>query len=179
MLDWFGGTNQEEEKEEENATKMRPTTPVLMEVVSARDLQHKKTLLDQEVDPYCVIRINETIVHRTSTIYNDDNPIWTVKTKSLCLVDIPTENDNGQEQDKDDDSIVVEVCHGSHCLGIVTIPFTTVLQCNEERNEYPICKKEGAVVEVMEETSSKRVRTSLCCSTCVVSLHSCSFIALV
>lgn len=158
-MNWFGGGNNNKHNDE---TQARPTTCILMEIVSGRDLdtEHHKTLLDQEVDPYCVVRFNhcDQKLHQTSTIYNDANPIWTVKTKSLCLVDIPLaeEEENKDDDSPDDndnnnetattesDSIVVEVCHGSQCLGIVTIPFAQVLErCDEERKEYPVCKKEN------------------------------------
>jgi hypothetical protein len=148
MVLWF---NDNESKPEEP-----PGTCVLLEIVSARDLDlsHKKGLLDQEVDPYCIVRLNGKEVHKTSTICNDPDPIWTVKTGSLCLLKIPTqEDDEANEETKDDaikqnvvseeNSVVVEVCHGNQCLGIVTVLFSKVLESQGDRGEYPVCIATG------------------------------------
>jgi len=155
MLDWLGGNKPSEP--EDSANDNRPRTFILMEIVSARDLQHKRTLFDREVDPYCVVRFNknEEIIHMTSTIYNDADPIWSVKTNGLCLVEIPLNEDGGEDTAASDDAVVVEVCHGSQCLGIVTVPFVKVLESDGERQEYPICKNEGGDTSSDDETNSR------------------------
>ena len=118
MLKWFGGKTNENEV----TTSARQTTPFLMEVVSARDIRRKRTLLDPgEVDPCCIVRFSnnqeDDVVHKTDTIYNDADPIWTVKTKSLCLIDLPdADKENDKENDKSD-SVIVEVCHGIAVFG--------------------------------------------------------------
>jgi hypothetical protein len=126
-------TNDSSKKEKEELRRQRDleetTHPVLMEIVSARDLSLKKS-----IDPYCIVRCGTTEVHRTKTIYNDPDPIWTVLTGSLCLLRIPKDNNDG------DDSICVaiEVNDGSKCIGIVTVPYSEVLKCQGERIEYPL-----------------------------------------
>jgi hypothetical protein len=149
-------------KDNESKPEEAPGTCVLLEIVSARDLDlsHKKSLLDQDVDPYCIVRMNGKEVHKTSTICNDPDPIWTVRTGSLCLLKIPTHDDNETKQETKDDaikqngvweepSVAVEVCHGFQCLGIVTVPFSKVLESQGDREEYPVCVspgKQGGVV---------------------------------
>jgi C2 domain len=65
---------------------------ILMEIVGAMCLETKRR---KKVDPYCTVRMYDCrrqdfkVVHRTDTIRNDGNPIWTAKTKSLCLIEIP------------------------------------------------------------------------------------------
>lgn len=122
-------------------TEQGPDPNVLMEVVSARGLT-----FTTGVDPSCIVRVGEKQVHRTQTIWNDPDPIWTVLTGSLCLLSIP----EGGEDDKDnekDESVCVEVCHGNQCIGIVTVSFKDVLQKAGEREEYPIRLKPGTKKE--------------------------------
>lgn len=115
----------------------KPTVPpnVLMEVVSARGLTSIPG-----VDPSCLIRVGLKEFHRTKTIWNDPDPIWTVKTGSLCLLWVP-EDDGGEDEEH---SVVVEVNHGNKCIGIVTVPFKDVLCKSGDREEFPIRLKPGA-----------------------------------
>jgi hypothetical protein len=159
-----------------------PGTCVLLEIVSARDLDlsHKKSLLDQDVDPYCIVRMNGKEVHKTSTISNDPDPIWTVKTGSLCLLKIPTHDGDETTEETIDDaikqngvseetSVVVEVCHGNQCLGIVMVPFSKVLESQGDREEYPVCVSSG-------EQGGVVCAYTLCVSffLCIVGDSSCS-----
>jgi hypothetical protein len=115
----------------------KPAVPpnVLMEVVSARGLTSISG-----VDPSCLVRVGEKEVHRTNTIWNDPDPIWTVKTGSLCLLWVP-EDEEGEEEEH---SVVVEVNHGNQCIGIVMVPFKDVLSKSGDREEFPIRLKPGA-----------------------------------
>lgn len=124
-------------------TEKGPDPNVLMEVVSARGLK-----FTTGVDPSCLVRVGEKQVHRTQTIWNDPDPIWTVLTGSLLLLSIPEEEDDKKdEKDAEDKSVCVEVCHGNQCIGIVTVPFKDVLQKAGEREEYPIRLKPGTKKE--------------------------------
>jgi len=58
---------------------------LLIEIVSAMDLPNDLSFLGG-CDPYCKIKLGETEVHRTNHISKNNNPIWTVKTKSLFLL---------------------------------------------------------------------------------------------
>mmetsp|Transcript_435 Transcript_435/g.674 ORF Transcript_435/g.674 Transcript_435/m.674 type:complete len:828 (-) Transcript_435:139-2622(-) len=129
--------------DEDDDDKEPPTPPnVLMEVVSARGLTSIPG-----VDPSCLIRVGNKEVHRTNTIWNDPDPIWTVKTKSLCLLWVPKDDNDDEEQC----SVVVEVNHGNQCIGIVTIPFKEVLSKTGDREEFPIRFKPGRKKKKDEE----------------------------
>lgn len=131
-----------DKKEEEDL----PDPNVLMEVVSARGLTSIPG-----IDPSCLVRVGKKQVHRTDSIWNDPDPIWTVLSGSLCLLRIPEEEDENEsekgekenEEDEENKSVCVEVCHGNQCVGIVTIPFKNVLQKTGEREEFPIQLKPG------------------------------------
>jgi hypothetical protein len=190
MVLWFN--NDDKNKPEEP-----PSTCMLLEIVSARDLSHKKSLLDQEVDPYCIVRLNGEEAHRTRAISNDPDPIWTVLTGSLCLLKIPTQDETNddatKEETKDDattqdivseeNSVVVEVCHGNQCLGIVTVPFSQVLESQGDRQEYPVSVspgKEGDVVRDVCVLSVARLSCVLYCRlilSCRIRVHwHCAFV---
>lgn len=112
--------------------------PYLMEVVSARGL-HSNGKRDDAIDPYCIVLVGGKEVHRTKPITKDPDPIWTVLTSSLCIVDIPTKSLEGD--DPKHQSVVVQVCHGFQQIGSVTIPFADILDKTGEREEFPIISK--------------------------------------
>jgi hypothetical protein len=81
------------------------TTLVLLEIVGAMGLafvgqqeqqnQLKNPLAFQhDMNPYCVVRVAGKQVHRTSEIEHDTSPIWTLKTKSVCLLELELEQAN-------------------------------------------------------------------------------------
>jgi hypothetical protein len=59
MVLWFNNDDKSKSKckPKPDDDEEPPSTCVLLEIVSARDLSHKKSLLDQEVDPYCIVRL--------------------------------------------------------------------------------------------------------------------------
>jgi hypothetical protein len=57
---------------------------LLVEIVSAQDLPVADA---NSTDPYLSIYLGPHKIHRTKTIHNDLNPVWTVETGSLFLVD--------------------------------------------------------------------------------------------
>lgn len=176
MVLWFNNDDKSNPEEP-------PSTCVLLEIVSARDLSHKKSLLDHEVDPYCVVRLNGEEVHKTRTISNDPDPIWTVLTGSLCLLKIPTQDetndDETREEAKEDatkqdviseeNSVAVEVCHGNQCLGIVTVPYSQMLESQGDRQEYPVCVSPGEEGDVVRDVCAIYCASLLCI---VLSSHS-------
>lgn len=141
------------------------TTPMLMEVVSARNLSNKNNL-----DPYVVVHVNGKEVHRTKSINKDKDPIWTIKHDSMCIVHIPnrcakpkeqekeeTENANENENEKnqtdgttkqddndDDDehykmTMEVSVWSGLiNQIGSVTLNLGELLAKDGAREEYPL-----------------------------------------
>ena len=167
MVLWFKNDDKSKSKPKPDDDEEPPSTCVLLEIVSARDLSHKKSLLDQEVDPYCIVRLKGEEVHRTRSISNDPDPIWTVLTGSLCLLKIPTQEETKGEETKEErnddaakndvvvseetNSVVVEVCHGIQCLGIVTVPFSQVLESQGDCQEYPVCVSPGDEGDVVRD----------------------------
>jgi C2 domain len=154
-----------------------PQIPVLLEIVGATDLPTKPGKRPGEKilpDPFAVVSMmgcnNDkggittrlAVVHKTQTIYKQDNPIWTVKTKSLCIVEIP-DYKAAQQQQLQKDSIdkehsndlstspshdsqdtpdwnylIIQVFSGKNSLGKVKVSLEHILQCNGERQEYPL-----------------------------------------
>lgn len=112
---------------------------IVLEIVSARGLKIPS------VDPYCTVRIGSMQVHRTKTIQNDSDPIWTVKTGSLTLLNIPEDKDIVQEaratalkEESSSTSVVIEIHHGLKCIGFIAIPFHEVLKKKGVREEFAI-----------------------------------------
>ena len=145
-FNWLEATN-----EDENEPLMRtiPKAPVLLEIVGAMGLA---TRTRKNVDPYCVVRMGEDDkeVHRTKTIYDDGNPIWTIKTKSLCLLAIP-HNEVARNTDSTEDVVnigraTVSVFHGYNCLGRVNVSYDELLYGDGERKEFSISSKRSTAI---------------------------------
>jgi hypothetical protein len=145
---WF--LEHDQNQQQQRATTVEdviPTQATLMELVSASSLG------TNEVDPYCVVYLNKEEVHRTKSIRNDPDPIWTIRTNSMCLLHVPLlesthdyhyrdENDNdNDDNNKDNDTqcvLKIEVNSGSQCLGLVTINIADILNKTGEREEFVI-----------------------------------------
>ncbi|CAB9524093.1 expressed unknown protein [Seminavis robusta] len=185
----------EEEETFEPVEAPIPIVNVLLEVVGATNLPTKAgtRLVGERIlpDPYCIVSIVRSasrtpeVVHRTQTICKDDNPIWTIKTKSLCVVSIPKYDPQRQQlpisldkaKQKDENNqvvpasdvsvtslasygtalssdslmdnsviaspseancLIIQVRNGKTSLGKVEVSFQHVLQCNGERQEFPL-----------------------------------------
>jgi hypothetical protein len=151
MLTCFGFGDSKEKQNVRNLLEITGAL-ILMEIVSALDIESEWR---DRVNPYCIVRLRDEAIHETKPILHDPNPIWTVKTGSFCLLGIPEElcsSGQREEQNKkqvDDDQndenhlVIVEVCHGNHCVGVVAISFRDVIQARGERKEYDIRTKLG------------------------------------
>ena len=91
---------------------------LLLELVGALGLP------SATIDPHCVVRVRGKEIHRTKTIYDDPNPIWTVQTHSLCLIPPGSA------------AVVIDLCHGSKRLGTVTLD--PPKHATGDRLEFPI-----------------------------------------
>lgn len=130
-LFWIGGSGGHEEEDSGEGS----TTKILMEVVSAQALDFTK--FERKIDPSCHVLLGkDKSIHRTESVRNDPDPIWTVKTKSLCLLNIP--NDWKESFEETDKIVSVELCHGNLCIGLVTVPIQEILEKNGEREEYDV-----------------------------------------
>lgn len=147
----------------DGATSRPATTLVLMEVVGAMGLS---TQAKTCIDPYCIVKVRSKLVHRTKEIRNDGNPIWTVKTQSLCLLEIPGETSDSTsstiegKQNKSvveesipgaGDTVTIEIFHDGGVgglqhqrLGTVSIFFDELVAGTGERNEYTVQPAEDA-----------------------------------
>lgn len=112
-----------------------PTVPVLVDIVGAMGLRKRDGGI---VDPYCAVYVDGEEVHRTHVIPKDGHPIWTVKSKSLCLLDIPSRAQPSTPSFPVTGEVTFSVCHGSTCLGKVELSYEDVVKGNGERVEYPL-----------------------------------------
>jgi hypothetical protein len=61
---------------------------VLLEIVGAMGLSAIKDCTSS----FCTVSVDKNKVHNTSVIHNDTSPIWTVASKSLCLLNLEDGN---------------------------------------------------------------------------------------
>jgi hypothetical protein len=86
MFDWLFPLEQCDKEKQKLLAAEERSTLVLLEIVGAMGLSNKKKT---HIDPYCIVKVRSKEVHRTKAIQDDGNPIWTIKTHSLCLLEIP------------------------------------------------------------------------------------------
>jgi hypothetical protein len=118
------------------------TEQFLLEVVGALGLS---TIAD-DVDSFCVVSKvsrddKSTVVHRTKIIDNDTAPIWTLKTKSVCFVEL-------DKKSQPSEKIRIELCRNSvgipgitrkSVIGKVELTYSILLANGDStRNEYPV-----------------------------------------
>lgn len=116
----------------------RKVVTVVLEIVGATGLQN----IRPNIDTFVIVKVKNKEVHRTKTIPNDYSPIYTVKTKCLCLLKslLPT------------DQVTVELCSANKlvpgsfsCIGSVTLPYDDITTGQGERREFNICSDDHAV----------------------------------
>jgi hypothetical protein len=86
MFDWLVPLLDQGDKHKQKMVAVEERSFVLLEIVGAMGLSNKAKT---HIDPYCLVKVRGKEVHRTKAIQDDGNPIWTVKTNSLCLLEIP------------------------------------------------------------------------------------------
>jgi C2 domain len=119
----------------------KATERFVLEIVGALGLN----VLADDVDPYCTVsRVSSagvrTKLHRTKTIANDTAPIWTLKTKSICFVELDKGNPSEQ--------LRIELCHSTvgipgvsdtAIVGSVNLTYATLLANGDAaRRDYPV-----------------------------------------
>lgn len=92
----------------------------LVDICSAMDLP--KTDVARDCDPYVTVRFNGRKIHKTHYISNEDNPIWTLKSKSLFIWTI-----DALELFQSEDGLVFEVkdydaVGANESMGVFGIP---------------------------------------------------------
>lgn len=74
--------------EEENTTQQH----VLVEIVSA--LRVPSMDANSDSDPYVKVMMGNKKIHETKEINNNSNPIWTLETGSLFLIELEKDNED-------------------------------------------------------------------------------------
>lgn len=148
MFDFF----QELQKDRQaSASKEAPQQRILTEVVSAMGLSRDAR---DGVDPFVIIKKGSKEgnkeVHRTKPVSNDGNPIWTIKTKSLCVLTIPEKNNevgvsNTENTTPANDFFLFEVCDGFRSLATLTLSSDEIAKnLTAERLEYRMQPQKGS-----------------------------------
>lgn len=110
---------------------------VLCEIVSAQNVPVADIY---STDPYVIVRVGKSEIHRTAVISKDLDPIWTVQTGSLFLLEMdPEEFFKSSSMNfviKDYDQF-----GANEIVGSVHVPLQDVLSGTGERQEYPIVPK--------------------------------------
>lgn len=101
---------------------------LVLEIVGAMGLSKVKDC----VGSLCAVKVGEKEVHRTAVINNDSSPIWTVKSKSLCLLEM-----------NETDSVTIELLNHkrigiSPTIGSIKLDYGVLCKGTGERIEYGI-----------------------------------------
>jgi hypothetical protein len=109
---------------------------VLLEIVGAMGL----SMIKDCANSFCTASVSRNTKHTTSIIYSDTSPIWTVETKSLCLLEL-----------KENDEVAVDLWNCSR-IGFsqticgVTLDFASLVKGSGDRIEYELFSEENALV---------------------------------
>jgi hypothetical protein len=141
--------------------KEHNTTLVLLEIVGAmglafvdqqhnNKLNHPLSFLQEQHDmnPYCVVLVAGKQVHRTAEIEHDTSPIWTLKTKSLCLLALEkTNNHQGVTvQLYNATKVVGSVLRvGSYLIGQVQVSYPQLVSGKGERVQFSMVAEQPLV----------------------------------
>lgn len=110
---------------------------ILIEIVAAYDLELPKNV--RNIDPYCKCLAGSTQVHKTLKISKTIEPIWSIITDSLFLLDVKKYSESIQN------GLIFQVEHSgiskrTFDLGSVPIPYAEIMSGTGERNEYILYK---------------------------------------
>ena len=141
--DEFGFDHVSRDELTSDGAKEHANERFVLEIVGALGL----SALAEDVDSFCTVSKvsskGETIlIHRTKTIVADTAPIWTLKTKSICFVELAKGTSHEQ--------IRVELCRktvgipgvsAKEVIGSVNLAYATLLANGDSaRREYPVAK---------------------------------------
>ena len=135
----------------------------LLEIVGASGL----ACIQNDIDTFCVVKVDtnpeRVVVHKTKVIPNDPNPIWTVKTDSLCLLNLsPTQKVTIELYYYQKDSggvggVVASIVSSQTKLcGSITVSCRELLEGDGERKEF--CPSPQHYPEVSLEIRSRRAQ---------------------
>lgn len=112
----------------------------LIEIVSATDL---KAVNRSTSDPFVVVKYGGETIHRTDVISKDLNPIWTIKTKSLFIFTLQSEEYYNNEllfEVRDFETFTANVV-----LGQALFTNEQLLKCKGERIEMKLKNLQSGV----------------------------------
>jgi hypothetical protein len=114
----------------------KSSSNILLEIVGATVLQD----LSQNIDSFCLVRVNDKEVHRTKTVPNDFQPIFTCKTKALCLL----------KHLKPGDQVLVQLCRPTaialfNVIGSVALTFEQLVSGEGKRQEFDLIKDDKTI----------------------------------
>lgn len=135
------------EDDKDNRNKSTAVT-FLLEIVGARGLialKNKPSVSATRIDPYVIVRqsipnsLSSKEIHRTKAIPDDEDPIWTIKTKSLCLLQLPL-----MEQQEEESPPEQRKSSATHKSSLVEIKSKDDKEKGkgENHNELLSCEKE-------------------------------------
>jgi hypothetical protein len=106
----------------------------LIDICSAMDLP--RTDVGRDSDPYVTVRFDGRKVHRTHYISNEDNPIWTLRSKSLFIWKI-----DALELFQSEDGLIFEVkdydaVGENESMGAFSVSPQTLYKWNGERKTF-------------------------------------------
>ena len=107
---------------------------LLIDICSASDLPAAD--VGRESDPYVTVRFNGRKIHKTSYISHEDNPIWTLRTKSLFIWKV-----DALELFQSEDGLIFEVkdydaVGENESLGAFNVSPKTLYNWNGERRKF-------------------------------------------
>jgi Ca2+-dependent lipid-binding protein len=107
---------------------------LLVEIVSAVNLP--KADVGGTSDPYCVVKMKGSEIHRTKVIKQNLQPIWTLETGSMfCILSTPEEffaSSSGISFTIIDH----DIAGSDDVLATVSVPLNVALESKGERTEY-------------------------------------------
>jgi len=145
-----GGQEEEEEEETSSTKKKKKTTAVLLEIVGAVGLSCEN---NHPPSTFCTVtKINNDkktqLLHTTSVIHQDTSPIWTVATKSLCLLSDLQSNDVITVTLKRKSNNTLQLT--SPEVGIVTLSYEDLItKGTGNRMEYPLGNNNSTATTVL------------------------------
>ena len=108
----------------------------LVDICSAMDLP--RTDVGRKCDPYVTVRFNGVKIHKTHYISHEDNPIWTLRSKSLFIWKV-----DAKELFQAEDGLIFEVkdydaVGENESMGAFSVSPQTMYRWNGERMIFPL-----------------------------------------
>jgi len=125
-----------------NQSQDERSLKILIEIVSASELNSNSSTIenDETFDVSCVCTFLSSQVHRTKYVRRTTNPIWTIQTDSLFLIQATSkrlENGGGLTFELVQDEGVL-LWKSDKSFGKVNVPYEKIVTGNDERMEFKL-----------------------------------------